>query len=313
MNGCPIWHNMLSIPQLNNQQLALVNMTNLVSTKELQNKMLEMLLAFDKFCKEYNLRYYLCGGCLIGAIRHKGFIPWDDDIDVFMPRSDYERLAMLWPQNAYSRKYRYCRTDKEHIYHDAGASIRDINTTEINRHSVNEDICHGIALEIMPIDGCPKSIIRRAIQLYNAFIFNLYNTQRLPDNKGRIIRCVAGVLYKCIKSPEKRYRLWKRAEQRMSKYRWDECEEVTELIGSIKGMLLRHPKKDFEQIIYMTFEGHQIPVMAGYDRYLRLIWGDYMKLPPEEKRVAKHDVVYLSTTEPYEKFQGIYYFVNDTN
>ena len=280
---------------------------NAVSTKDLQNKMLEMLLFFDKFCKEHNLKYYLCGGGLIGAVRHNGFIPWDDDIDLFMPRNDYERLAVLWPKEVSLERYRYCRTDKEHIYHDAGASIRDVRTTEINRHSANEDICHGIALEIMPIDGCPKSKILRVFQLYNAFVFNLFNAQRLPDNKGKAIRHMTKLLYACIKSPDRRYKLWKRAEQRMSKYKWEECSEVTELIGSIKGMLLRHPKNDFEQVTYKNFEGHQIPVMAGYERYLRLIWGDYMELPPEDKRVPKHDVVYLSTTEPYEKFKGIYY------
>ena len=281
-----------------------------VQTKELQAKMLEMLLFFNHFCRENNLTYYLCGGGLIGAIRHKGFIPWDDDIDLFMPREDYERLALIWPKYVDSKKYQYCRTDKDHVYHDAGASIRDVNTTEINRHSVNDDICHGIALEIMPIDGCPKSKILRWIQLYNAFVFSLFNAQRLPDNKGMLIRNAAALIYGIVKSPEHRYRIWRRAERRMSKYKWEDCEEVTELVGSIKGMLLRHPKVDFENVVYKEFEGYQIPVMAGYDRYLHLIWGDYMQLPPVEKRVAKHDVVYLSTTEPYTKFKGIYYCVD---
>ena len=279
--------------------------------KELQNKMLEMLLFFDAFCKENNLKYYLCGGGLIGAIRHQGFIPWDDDIDLFMPREDYELLAQLWPQKVSSDKYMYCRTDRKRVYHDAGASIRDVNTTEINKHSVQDDICHGIALEIMPIDGCPKSKIQRCFQLYNAFVFSLFNAQRLPDNKGRVIRKIAEIVYSIVKSPDRRYRIWKRAEKRMSKYKWQDCQEVTELVGSIKGMLLRHPKKDFDNIVYKKFEGYEIPVMAGYDRYLHLIWGDYMKLPPVEKRVAKHDVVYLSTTEPYKQFKGKYYCVSD--
>ena len=277
------------------------------TTKELQNKMLEMLLYFDAFCKENELKYYLCGGGLIGAIRHKGFIPWDDDIDLFMPRSDYERLAILWPQKVDPNRYMYCRTDRYKIYHDAGASIRDVNTTEINKHSVNDDICHGIAMEIMPIDGCPKSKVLRFFQLLNAFVFSLFNAQRLPDNKGTLVRVMAVLAYKIVRSPEQRYRIWKRAENRMSKYKWSDCDEVTELIGSIKGMLLRHPKRDFEKVVYKNFEGYQIPVMAGYERYLRLIWGDYMQLPPIEKRVAKHDVVYLSTTEPYKQFKGKYY------
>ncbi|MDD6518591.1 MAG: LicD family protein [Oribacterium sp.] len=281
------------------------------SIKDLQAKMLEMLLFFDSFCRDNNLKYYLCGGGLIGAIRHHGFIPWDDDIDLFMPRNDYEQLAILWPQKVDKDRYLYCRTDRDHIYHDAGASIRDVNTTEINRHSVNDDICHGIALEIMPIDGCPKSKIKRGFQLFNAFVFSLFNAQRLPDNKGIFVRNLASIAYSIVKSPNQRYKIWKRAEQNMTKYKWCDCTEVTELVGSIKGMLLKHPKEDFDNVVYKDFEGYKIPVMAGYDRYLHLIWGDYMQLPPAEKRVAKHDVVYLSTTEPYKKFKGILYCVSN--
>lgn len=109
---------------------------NNIKVEDLQNKMLEMLLYFDEFCRENSLKYYVCGGCLIGVVRHKGFIPWDDDIDLFMPRPDYERLAKIWNKKADIKKFVYCRTNREHIYHDGGASIRDIRTTYINRHSV---------------------------------------------------------------------------------------------------------------------------------------------------------------------------------
>lgn len=279
----------------------------------LQDKMLEMLLYFDSFCRENNLTYYLCGGCLIGAVRHGGFIPWDDDVDVFMPRPDYEKLAKLWNQKADTSRLVYCRTDRNHNYHDGGASVRDINTTYINRHSTREDIVHGVALEIMPIDGCPSGKLSRIRQLFNAFLFGLFNVQRLPDNKGKAIRAVTGITYKLVRSQKARYRLWKHAERVMTKYSWQECEQVTELIGSIKGMLIPHPKEDFEQVTYLQFEGHSIPAMKGYDRYLCEIWGDYMQLPPKEQRVAKHDVVYMSMEEPYTKFRGEYYCVEGHN
>lgn len=284
-----------------------MNKDNSLSIRDVQDKMLEMLVYFDKICQENSLMYYVCGGCLIGVERHKGFIPWDDDIDVFMPRPDYERLAEIWCKVADINKYVYCRTNKEKVYHDGGASIRDITTTYINRHSVDEDIEHGFALEIMPIDGCPKGKISRLRQLFNAFLFSLFNVQRLPDNKGGIIRLVSLVIYTIIPNKKIRYYIWKHAEKVMTKYKWDDCEEVTELIGSIKGMLIRHPKKDFDSAIRMKFENVDVPVMAGYKSYLHRIWGDYMKLPPVEQRVAKHDVVYMSLTESYTKYKGIYY------
>lgn len=280
-----------------------------VPIREVQQKMLEILLYFDEFCRNNHLKYYLCGGCLIGAVRNKGFIPWDDDIDLFMPRPDYERLAEIWDEKADTSRYLYCRTNRYEVYHDAGASIRDVNTTEINRHSVNDDICHGMAIEIAPIDGCPKSKIKRIWQLINEGFFSLFNVQRLPDNKGKFLRYLSAAVYKVVRSPAIRYRIWRKCEENMTKYSWDECENVTESIGYIRAMLFVHPKADFDNVEYLDFENYKIPVMAGYKRYLTMMWGDYMKLPPEEQRVAKHDLVYLSTTETYKKFKGIYYCV----
>lgn len=286
-------------------------MANKIDIRSLQLKMLEILEYFDKFCKENDLKYSLAGGCLIGAIRHNGFIPWDDDIDLFMPRKDYEKLSEIWNKKADTNRYVFCRTDKYNNYHDGGASIRDVNTTEINRHSINEDICHGIAIEIMPIDGCPKSKIKRFDQLLNAFVFNLFNVQRLPDNKGQLIRIIAGLIYKLVPSKNIRYIIWTRAEKRMSKYDWDDTDEVTELVGAIHGMLIRHPKEAFENIVFHKFENMDLPIMAGYEDYLTKIWGDYMELPPVEERVAKHDTVYTSVNEPYLKYKGIYYCLNE--
>lgn len=280
-----------------------------VDTRSMQKKLLEILLYFDSFCREHNLKYYLCGGCLIGVERHKGFIPWDDDVDLFMPRPDYERLKQIWYKQADTSRYVFCITDKEHNYHDGGASIRDVNTTYINIHSKDEDIVHGLAIEIMPLDGCPKSSISRTWQLLNAFIYSLFNVQRLPDNKGKFIRFCSAVVYALIRSKKIRYYIWRFAEKQMSKYKWEREDEITELIGSIHGMFLRHEKKDFDCVIRRDFEGHKLPVMKGYKKYLTRIWGDYMQLPPEEKRVAKHNTIYINLQEPYEQYKGKYYCV----
>lgn len=276
-------------------------------THELQTVMLEMLEYFLAFCKENNLRFYLAGGCLIGAIRHGGFIPWDDDIDCFMPRPDYEKLSLIWKTKGDIKKYTYCRTDESNNFHHAAASLRNNDTTFINIHSQNEDICHGIALEIAPIDGCPNNIFKRIQQLINAFLYGLFNVQRLPDNKGKVIRVVSKIIYFIIPSRKIRYHIWKKCEIRMSQYDFDDSEYCTELIGSLKGMQIKHPKSRFEPAKYVNFEHLLVPVMNKYDEYLELIWGDYMELPPEEERVAKHNTIYINTDESYKKYKGIYY------
>ena len=172
---------------------------------------------------------------------------------------------------------------------------------------MHDDICHGIGIEIMPIDACPDSRFRRYLQLFHAFVFSLFNVQRLPDNKGGLLRNMAKIMYFLVPSQNIRYKLWKYSEQQMSKYSWEQCSKVTELIGAVKGMLIEHPKEDFDSAIRCDFEGYSLPVMRGYKEYLSKIWGDYMQLPPVESRVPKHDTVYISTTEPYEQFKGIYY------
>ena len=172
---------------------------------------------------------------------------------------------------------------------------------------MHEDVCHGLALEIMPIDGCAPGKISRLLQLMWAMTFALFNAQRLPDNKGPIYRALAGYIYKIFSSQAIRYHIWRFAEKRMTQYDFDTSDECTELIGSLKGMKLRHPREDFASVVYKDFEGHQIPVMKGYERYLRLIWGDYMQLPPVEQRVAKHDAVFADLHTPYKEYKGIHY------
>lgn len=280
-------------------------------TKALHDKYLEILKYFDAICIENNLTYYLCGGSLIGAVRDKGFVPWDDDVDMFMPRKDYEKLYKIWNNVADISKYVIARTDINQNYHHAGMSIRDKDTTFINNHSIKEDIVHAIGIEIMPIDAAPRGRIARFLQLFHAFVFVLFNNQRLPDNKGKPIRYLTIIIYGIVRGHKTRYKLWKYAERQMSKYDWDECDEVTELVGSIKGMLIRHPKGDFSDVIRVQFEDITVPIMVGYDRYLTLIFGDYMKLPPVDQRKAKHDTVYINTEVGYEEYRNIYYLVAD--
>ena len=99
--------------------------------RKLQEKSLEILLVFKEFCEKHDLLFYFCGGCCIGTLRHQGFIPWDDDIDVFMPRDDYEKLGPLWEEEMAETKYRFCRDSEDMFLRSLLSSISDEETTFI--------------------------------------------------------------------------------------------------------------------------------------------------------------------------------------
>jgi len=276
------------------------------TTKQLQAKMLEMLLTFMQFCKEHNLVFYLIGGSAIGAVREHGFVPWDDDIDIAMPRPDYERFKLLWEQ--YGQKYVYCRSDEKVNYHHCVASLRDPQTTFISSYNKNIEICHGIMIDIIPFDACPDSWILRQVQIFWAFVFALFNNQRLPNNKGTLFRRVAWVLFKMIRSRKIRYRIWRYAEKQMSKYNWSTCNYARESVSSVRGMFELYSKEDCEQQVWFDFEGHKVPLMRGYKQYLTMGFGDYMKRPPESQRKGKHILEFVDLEHPYTHYRGIKYF-----
>lgn len=277
--------------------------------KLLQKKSLDVLLYFKDFCEKHQLQFLLCGGTCIGAIRHKGFIPWDDDIDVFMLRDDYERLEELWNKYADTERFSYCRTTQEKNYHHIAASIKDNYTTFINRHSKNEDIVHGVGIDILPLDGYPDSGVKRINQVIFAMIFSLFNAQRLPDNQGKFIRWMSAFILSIVPSPKIRYKLWSYAEKQMIKYRIKDSNYITQLLSGLTFINLKYPKEIFSGAVYKEFEGYQLPAPKGYDEYLRMGFGDYMQFPPKEDRVPKHDTIYINLDESYKKYKGIYYCV----
>ena len=133
--------------------------------KGLQAKSLEILKVFKEFCDRNGLLFYFCGGCCIGTLRHGGFIPWDDDIDVFMPRPDYERLTQLWNKEMADTPYMFSRATEKQFLRSLLSAVVDTNTTFIKERQADLDIPHGVRLEILPLDGCPDSQFARRIQM----------------------------------------------------------------------------------------------------------------------------------------------------
>lgn len=267
-----------------------------LSEKDLRNlqlKNLEILLYFKSFCEKHKLRFYLCGGCCIGSLRHKGFIPWDDDVDVFMPRKDYEKLFLLWEKYADTSKYSCNRTTENKFIGNIMTTVSDNSTTVIHPWQIGKDGPKGVLMDILPLDGCAPFGIKRKIQMMWSMIFSLYCSRMVPVNHGKLISIIGKILLGVVPTNSAKNKIWKFAEKQMSKYDFDNSDYITELCSGPGYMKNEYPGKIFKDVVYKEFEGHMMPLPVGYDKYLEMAFGDYMKLPPKEKQVPHHDIVYM--------------------
>ena len=268
--------------------------------RKLQLKELDTLVYFKEFCDKNNLLFYLCGGCCIGSLRTGGFIPWDDDIDILMPRDDYEKLYKLW-DNDRQERFKLLRTDEKIFTGNIFTTIVDTETTCVKANQAHLDIPFGIMMDIFPIDGCPKGEFKRTMQKLNAMIYSLFLAQIVPENHGGIMALGSKFLLSIVKSPKAREKKWRNAERRMSKYKIADCEYITELCEGVHSMQPEYPKEWFASAVYREFEGLQMPIPVGYDPYLKKAFGDYMKLPPEDKQKPHHDMILVDTERSYKE------------
>ena len=272
----------------------------------LQAKCLEMAEYFVQFCKENNLLCYLCGGGAIGTLRHKGFIPWDDDLDFFMPRKDYEKLAQLWPQKADSR-YQLLKSNENYIDRNLFITIRDTQTTCIKPYQQDLDIPHGLALDVLPLDYYPTNGLSRKKQVIAALVYSLFCAQTIPEKHGGIMKLGSQALLALVPSKKLRYKIWKKAEVEMTKYTKEESDGITELCSGPYYMKKKYPISSFDDALWLPFEETELPIPVGYDAYLKTAFGDYMTPPPVEKQVAHHDVVLIDLEKSYTHYKGEYY------
>lgn len=281
---------------------------------ELQNKMLDALSCLDYLCNEFGLTYWLAGGTCLGALRHEGFIPWDDDLDVYMPRPDYEKLWELVSGTVIQSKYVLCRTDKERNYHHRVMQLVDTTTTFINKRCENEDIEHGVYIDIIPIDAREKTFIGKSRQFINAILFSVYNIQCKQEFNGgkmtHIINFGTSVLLGVIRNPNMRYRIWRNAEKKMINAEWTTADQLIVLTSTFHELLNPFPKTWFDNR-QVVFETIKVNIPSGAENYCKTMYGDYMKLPPIEQQKVKHNTVFIDLENSYKKYKGKYYCVKE--
>lgn len=275
--------------------------------KGMQRVNLEMAEVFYAFCKENKLTAYFCGGGCIGAIRHRGFIPWDDDLDFFMPRDDYEYFVEHWEEYEPGKELALQVQSKDSIDHNLFATLRHRQTTYIKPYQKELDIVHGVQLDILPLDGYPDSKWKRKCQCMWAMIYSLFCAQTIPEKHGGVLAFGSRLLLSLFRGKSIRWRIWSLAKKKMTKYKIPECSGITELCSGPGYMKNRYEKEWFDHAVEVPFEDRRMPIPVGYDAYLRTAFGNYRELPPKEARVAHHDCVFLDLESPYTDYRGIYY------
>lgn len=262
-------------------------MREITDIKELQLIELDILKYFDWICRKNNLTYFLAGGTLLGAIRHKGFIPWDDDVDVIMPRQDFERLIELFKKDNsnYTLLYPGCSSD---YYYTFGKLID--NRTVLDEYTYSDIEGMGVYIDIFILDGLPdkeillKKHFDKLTKLRRKI--NRFSTRK-PDIKNGLIRFLWNYYHYAIWRFGDINALQEKLIKLSRKFDYYESKFVF-VCGGAYGT-----KDIFTQIMYgcgmdCTFEDVIVRIPSDYELNLKQLYGDFMKLPPEEKRISHH-------------------------
>lgn len=244
--------------------------------RKFQLELLKMLEIIDKIFKENGLHYFLIGGSALGAIRHKGFIPWDDDIDIGLYRKDFERMEKILQEKLPSNLL-YCKIGENKIPNAPIGYLYNISNSEISLDKVP-------TIDIFAIDNVPDNKIMEKIQNIFAKMYHLCIYKKPARNRGRIAYFLTKIILITFPNFLLNY-LEKLSKKIIIKYKDGNTKCVNNLFGA---NFEKVRKEVMETSILMEFEGKKFPIPILYDEYLTTLYGDYMKMPDKDKQQPKH-------------------------
>ena len=257
-----------------------------LTLQELKEIEFDILKMFDAFCKENDIKYYLSHGTLLGAIRYGKFIPWDDDVDLLIPREDYNKMITLFKDNG---RYQLFAFEKNQNYCYPMAKLCDMTTLK-EESGYNNGVELGVDIDLFPLDEW-NSNLRKAKKeaRYIGRQMKLLTLSKLykPDSKSSIKRLIKGIVMFFCKGLGSKHYIKKilKASRKSSKSNSNYLGCKVWCVYGERGII---PAEVFADTTYVEFEGEMFPAPAGYDTYLTCLYGDYMPEPPVEKRKTHH-------------------------
>lgn len=260
-----------------------------LSIEDIHESLRQMLKKINKICEENGITYFLSGGTAIGAIREKGFIPWDDDLDIMLPRNDYEKLIrLLEKENG--------EEFKAYSLHDASwnrpySCLVDERT--YGKHELVDYSHLGVTVDILPIDGLPKTLPEvkkyyKLLRIKYALYYSALKVNYSPNEKLILLKKMISVIIKKIGA----HRICTQINNRAQKCVYEQNEYVgcSVLIHFMEKEWFK--KEWFKRQLFVPFEDGKYPVMNGYDEYLTALYGNYMKRPDQEENPDHHTSYY---------------------
>lgn len=252
-----------------------------LTLEEIKKISLGILIDVTSFCEQNEITYYLACGTLLGAIRHKGYIPWDDDIDIMMPRSDYNKFLDLYKSN----NYKLLKPSEGRYYY---AKVYDVNTIKVEPMIDYKKYDYlGVDIDIFPLDGIVND--KNEIERIHDKSKKLETLLRLSNQpifyRKNPIKCINRIVPRIIGSKN----LVKMIEKNAQTYSYEDSDYVIRVRNTPNGFTGALKKEVYNPPIKKEFEGYEFYVPRDYDKWLSTFYGDYMKLPPLDKQKAHHN------------------------
>ena len=279
-----------------------MNDGNTYDLRQLQLEQLSVLDELKRVCEENHLTFYLAYGTCLGAVRHKGFIPWDDDIDVLMPVEDYDKLMLL--SDKFGEGYFLQNSDTDPGFNLAIARIRKRGTACIEEQELQMDCHHGIFVDIYPQYQYPDNKLQRLEIITASVLYRILLMNRAPANHGAAVKAVGNAVLKMLSLGGR--------DKKLAQYynilrRFHHTAFVADLYGMDLTLtrVIKYPSKWFAEPSWREFENRIMPLPTNAEGFLSERYGeDYMELPPEEKRASYHRYAYVSFTAEYRPDQN---------
>ena len=254
------------------------------------------MIIIASFCDDNNLRYFLAYGTLIGAVRHKGFIPWDDDIDIHMPKPDYNKFIELYNRNKKIKYYSAVIPSEARAKHSY-VKVIDERTVKIEQGVKYKNNFLGIDIDIFPLDGQSDNMDEFCIQynkvqkLYKRYRRHFIDINYYNKNKNIVSKTILKIKSKILTTFDSKKDISLKWDSIYSEYKYDESKYVGSIASIYNTIEDRYLKKWFDDSVKIEFEGEFFTAPKGYDDVLKTIYGDYMKLPPVEQQITHHSNV----------------------